>query len=100
MKDHRKGFFFETSDDECHRTYQSIFSSQEECDAFADWYDHVSKLALLANELNISIEKHNRLKLLYMRREKFKEFFDHLCSYDKALNPLPVTHPDGRVQMF
>ena len=95
----RTGYFFRTEDDiDFTPTEYSYFRSKEELDSFVSWFDHVQKGYALADLKNN--EDHNFVKRLYLKRKKYKKFFDHLCEFDQPFNPLPVTHPDGRVQMF
>ena len=95
----RTGYFFRTEDDiDFTPTEYSYFRSKEELDSFVAWFDHVQNGYVLA-DLKIN-EDHNFVKRLYLKRKKYKKFFDHLCEFDQPFNPLPVTHLDGRVQLF
>ena len=95
----RTGYFFRTDDDvHFSPSEYTYFCKKEDLDSFVAWFDHVQESYALA-DLEAK-EDHNFVKRLYLIRRKYKKFFDHLCEFDQSFNPLPVTHPNGRVQMF
>ena len=95
----RTGYFFRTDDEiDFTPSEYSYFRNAEDLESFVAWFDHVQKGYLLADLKNN--EDHNFVKRLYLKRKKYKKFFDHLCEFDQPFNPLPVTQIDGQVQIF
>ena len=95
----RVGYFFRTDDDiEFTPSEYSYFRNEEDLESFVAWFDHVQEGYMLA-KLEAK-EDHNFVRRLYLIREKYKKFFDHLCKFEKRFDPSPIAHPKGRIQMF
>ena len=95
----RTGYFFRTDDDiEFTPSEYSYFRNEEDLESFVAWFDHVQEGYILA-KLEAK-EDHNFVRRLYLIREKYKKFFDHLCKFEKRFDPTHMTQSDGYIQMF
>ena len=80
----RTGYFFRTDDDiEFTPSEYSYFRNEEDLESFVAWFDHVQESYILA-DLEPK-EDHNFVRVLYLKREQYKNFFDQLLNSIKRL---------------
>ena len=95
----RTGYFFRTDDDiDFTPSEYSYFRRKEDLESFVEWFDHVQESYLIAG-LDPK-EDHNFIKRLYLIKENYKKFFDHLCDFDKELDPVPIIKTSRKVNLF